>query len=129
VAIGTTTDYKFPDADGDGIDDRWDSCLDEKENFNGYLDWDGCPDVPGAESTISDRADSDGDGYPDSVDSCPTAPETWNKYNDSDGCPDTAPEQQRFVHDDDLDGIINDVDKCPLKSEDYIGIIDGCPEQ
>ena len=29
------------------------------------------------------------------------------KYNDHDGCPDTAPEQQRFVHDDDLDDIIN----------------------
>jgi hypothetical protein len=85
--------------------------------------------VRGAESTAPTRPDSDGDGYPDDVDSCPTAPETWNKYKDWDGCPDTAPEQQRFVHDDDLDGIINDVDQCPLKSEDYIGIIDGCPEQ
>ncbi|MBI3254974.1 MAG: hypothetical protein HYZ55_03705, partial [Nitrosarchaeum sp.] len=45
-----------------------------------------------------------------------------------DGCPDTAPEQRRFVHDDDLDGIINDVDLCPLEPEDYLGVIDGCPE-
>ena len=30
--------YIFPDADGDGIDDRWDACDDEPENFNNYLD-------------------------------------------------------------------------------------------
>ena len=57
-------------------------------------------------------------------------PETWNKYNDHDGCPDTAPEQQRFVHDDDLDDIINDDDLCPLDPEDYDGDRDhdGCPD-
>ena len=27
--------------------DRWDACIDEPENFNDYLDWDGCPDIPG----------------------------------------------------------------------------------
>ena len=48
-------------------------------------------------------------------------PETWNKYLDKDGCPDTAPEQQRFVHDDDLDDIINDEDLCPYDPEDYDG--------
>ena len=44
--------------------------------------------------------------------------------------PDTAPEQQRFVHDDDLDGIINDEDLCPLDPEDYDGDkdFDGCPD-
>ncbi|MCH8085948.1 MAG: thrombospondin type 3 repeat-containing protein, partial [Thaumarchaeota archaeon] len=120
--------YLFADVDGDGIDDRWDACLDEQENFNGYLDWDGCPDVLAAESTSPIKLDSDGDGYPDVIDSCPTSPETWNKYNDHDGCPDTAPEQQRFVHDDDLDGIINDKDLCPLEPEDYKGVIDGCPD-
>ena len=31
----------FPDTDGDGIQDRWDACIDEPENFNGILDWDG----------------------------------------------------------------------------------------
>ena len=38
------------------------------------------------------------------------------------------PEQQRFVHDDDLDGIINDVDACPMEQEDYDGYqdVDGC---
>ena len=70
------------------------------------------------------------DGYYDAIDSCPTNPETWNKYNDHDGCPDTAPEQQRFVHDDDLDDIINDEDLCPLDPEDYDGDrdYDGCPD-
>ena len=53
-----------------------------------------------------------------------------NKYLDWDGCPDTAPEQQRFVHDDDLDDIINDEDLCPLDPEDYDGDrdLDGCPD-
>ena len=66
----------------------------------------------------------------DSIDSCPTSPETWNKYKDHDGCPDTAPEQQRFVHDDYLDDIINDQDSCPLDPEDYDGDRDhdGCPD-
>jgi len=122
------TTYQAPDADGDGIPDVKDSCPTEPENFNGYLDWDGCPDTLGAESTISTIADSDKDGIPDKYDQCPSAPETWNKYKDGDGCPDTSPEQQRFLHDDDLDGIINDVDQCPLVPEDYVGIIDGCPE-
>jgi hypothetical protein len=42
----------------------------------------------------------------------------------------TAPEQQRFVHDDDLDDIINDEDLCPLDPEDYDGDrdLDGCPD-
>ena len=39
--------YTFPDTDGDGIEDRWDQCIDDAENYNNYLDWDGCPDTPG----------------------------------------------------------------------------------
>jgi len=33
------------DSDGDGIDDIWDSCTYDSENYNGYLDTDGCPDT------------------------------------------------------------------------------------
>ena len=73
------------------MDDRWDSCLTEPENYNGFLDTDGCPDVIGAESTVVPITDSDGDGYIDELDSCPSEPETWNKYNDLDGCPDSRP--------------------------------------
>ncbi len=32
------------DSDGDGIDDAWDSCIYDAENYNNYLDSDGCPD-------------------------------------------------------------------------------------
>jgi hypothetical protein len=64
--------------------------------------------VLAAESTIPTKPDLDGDGYHDAIDS----------------------EQQRFVHDDDLDGIINDKDLCPLEPEDYDGDrdADGCPD-
>ena len=44
VELTTDSTYQFPDTDGDGIDDRWDQCLNEPENYNGYLDWDGCID-------------------------------------------------------------------------------------
>jgi len=79
------------DNDNDGIDDRWDQCLDESENYNGFADTDGCPDVIGAESTVVPITDLDQDGYLDEFDSCPSEPETWNKYNDKDGCPDSLP--------------------------------------
>jgi hypothetical protein len=57
-------------------------------------------------------------------------PETWNKYNDTDGCPDNNPEQSRYKHDDDLDGIANDFDSCPSVPENFNGVNDqdGCPE-
>jgi len=53
------------------------------------------------------------------------------QINDGDGCPDIAPEQQRFVHDKDLDEIIDDEDLCPSQPEDYDGDrdTDGCPDQ
>ncbi|EPA04505.1 thrombospondin type 3 repeat protein [Candidatus Nitrosarchaeum limnium BG20] len=81
------TTYKAPDADGDGIPDVKDACPNEPENFNGYLDWDGCPDVLAAESTIPSYLDSDHDGIPDSIDQCPTERENVNNFQDDDGCP------------------------------------------
>ena len=67
---------------------------------------------------------------PDSIDLCPTDKETWNKYQDQDGCPDIAPEQSRYKHDADLDGITNDNDLCPLEPETYNNYQDedGCPD-
>lgn len=35
------------DTDGDGIPDTIDQCPNQKENFNGFMDTDGCPDATG----------------------------------------------------------------------------------
>ena len=44
--------------------------------------------------------------------------------------PDNFPEQSRYKHDSDLDGIPNDYDACPSDAEDFDGDrdTDGCPE-
>jgi outer membrane protein OmpA-like peptidoglycan-associated protein len=102
------------DRDGDGFLDPEDKCPDVPENFNGYMDDDGCPDDP----------DTDGDGLADSRDSCPNVPEDKDGYLDDDGCPDP---------DNDGDAILdypNKVDKCPDQPEDPDGFedADGCPE-
>ena len=110
TVTGDSRGYNFPDSDGDGIEDRWDQCINERENYNKYLDWDGCPDVPGAEST-GGPVDSDSDGIYDFEDLCPTERETKNKYNDADGCPDVAPGTS--IADSDYDGIIDSEDACP----------------
>jgi len=47
------------DADRDGVDDRFDQCLNEPENYNDYLDTDGCPD------SIDNQIVGDGDGITD----------------------------------------------------------------
>jgi len=109
-AIGST--YAFPDADGDGIDDRWDQCIDEQENYNGYLDWDGCPDVKG--TTAGDILDSDYDGIPDHLDKCPTLAERYNGFQDDDGCPDSI--DFKIVGDSDGDGIYCKFQDCKDKN-------------
>ena len=99
------------DRDGDGLIDTLDKCPDEPENYNGYLDGDGCPDDP----------DTDLDGIPDSVDQCVLEPEDKDGYLDDDGCPDI---------DNDADGIVDTKDKCPNEAEDRDGFRDedGCPD-
>jgi len=77
------------DSDGDGIFDDNDQCVNSAETYNGYQDWDGCPDtVPPVPPT---NIDSDGDGINDNFDSCPYVAETFNGYQDHDGCSDTIP--------------------------------------
>ena len=107
--------YTFPDTDGDGIEDRWDACIDEPENYNDYLDHDGCPDVKG--TTAGDMLDADHDGLADHLDKCPMLAERYNKFQDDDGCPDSV--DFHTVGDSDNDGIYDDLDKCPTAKETY----------
>lgn len=98
------------DSDGDWILDNIDKCPDQPEDYDGFQDEDGCPDL-----------DNDGDGIPDSIDKCPNDPEDFDGFQDSDGCPDI---------DNDSDGINDKNDKCPNEPEDFDGFQDndGCPD-
>src|SRR5262249_978855 len=78
---------KTGDRDHDGIPDDVDKCPDQPEDFDGYQDTDGCPDL-----------DNDGDGIPDVQDQCPNQAEDLDGFEDSDGCPDL---------DNDKDGILD----------------------
>jgi outer membrane protein OmpA-like peptidoglycan-associated protein len=61
------------DSDGDGLLDDVDQCPNDAEDFDGFQDEDGCPDL-----------DNDGDGVPDRVDNCPDEPGTVENH----GCQD-----------------------------------------
>ena len=69
-----------PDGDQDGVPDPLDRCLDEREDRDGFVDHDGCPDV-----------DDDGDGLSDVIDKCPRDPEDLDGFEDLDGCPEPGP--------------------------------------
>jgi len=71
---------RVADRDGDGIPDDQDQCPDLAEDFDGFADTDGCPDL-----------DNDGDGIPDVNDDCPNKAEDFDGYQDTDGCPDGGP--------------------------------------
>ncbi|MBN1885985.1 MAG: OmpA family protein [Candidatus Krumholzibacteriota bacterium] len=133
------------DADGDGIEDGEDRCPDSPEDFDGFEDDDGCPELDNDGDGINDGVDAcpdlaedfdgfededgcpdldnDGDGIPDVEDRCPGEPEDFDGIDDADGCPDV-------MQDTDNDGIPDDMDKCPLKAEDQDGFQDedGCPD-
>jgi OmpA-OmpF porin, OOP family len=98
------------DQDGDGIPDDRDECPTEPEDFDGFEDEDGCPDL-----------DNDNDGIPDAVDQCPNDPEDRDGFEDEDGCPDP---------DNDGDGLADSIDQCPDEPEDVDGFQDedGCPD-
>jgi hypothetical protein len=62
--------------DGDGISLDLDACPNAAEDFDGFEDKDGCPDL-----------DNDNDGIPDLDDRCPSEPEIMDGIADTDGCP------------------------------------------
>jgi outer membrane protein OmpA-like peptidoglycan-associated protein len=98
------------DDDKDGIPDRDDLCPRQGEDFDGFQDMDGCPEI-----------DNDGDSIPDVMDKCPMEQEDLDGFEDQDGCPEP---------DNDKDGILDALDKCPSEPEDMDSFedYDGCPE-
>jgi outer membrane protein OmpA-like peptidoglycan-associated protein len=82
-----------PDSDGDGIPDKRDANPKLPEDFDGFEDLDGSPDL-----------DNDQDGIQDMQDKAPNDPEDRDGYGDDDGVPDL---------DNDGDGIQDKDDKCP----------------
>jgi hypothetical protein len=99
------------DADGDGVPDESDQCMELPEDKDRFEDSDGCPD-----------GDNDDDGVPDGDDLCATEREDEDGFEDDDGCIDP---------DNDGDKILDGNDKCP----DEPGLFssnpakNGCPER
>jgi outer membrane protein OmpA-like peptidoglycan-associated protein len=81
------------DRDGDGIPDSADRCPDEPEDYDGFQDDDGCPDL-----------DNDNDGVPDAQDRCPNTPGPASNA----GCP-----VLEANLDSDGDGVPDALDRCP----------------
>lgn len=82
------------DADGDGVGGDGDACPDTREDLDGYLDQDGCPDLDEDPQQIAQECppDEDRDAIADAVDRCPTEAESYDGRDDDDGCPDgTSP--------------------------------------
>ena len=92
------------------------------ENFNGFQDSDGCPDV----IEVPVFNDADGDGVENNFDACPFEAEVINGLQDDDGCPD----ELVLGPDSDGDGVPDYRDWCP----DHLEVInryldtDGCPD-
>jgi outer membrane protein OmpA-like peptidoglycan-associated protein len=76
------------DADGDGLADRVDQCVDQPEDLDQWQDEDGCPDP-----------DNDADQRLDAADACPNEAEDLDGYEDEDGCPESATSVQVRVED------------------------------
>jgi outer membrane protein OmpA-like peptidoglycan-associated protein len=98
------------DIDEDGILNSNDECPEQKEDFDGFEDEDGCPEF-----------DNDGDGIVDTKDNCINESEDFDGFEDDDGCPDL---------DNDGDGIMDIEDNCPDLKEDMDNFndLDGCPD-
>ncbi len=83
----------LPDRDHDGIPDAEDAAPDEPEDFDGFEDLDGKPDL-----------DNDNDGIPDGSDGAPMDAEDFDNFEDEDGIP---------ALDNDGDGIVDSDDPFP----------------
>lgn len=143
--LGLTFHFGGPrDSDYDGILDRMDNCPKEAEDFDGFQDTDGCPDLDNDEDGIVDTRDqapndaedidgfededgipdldNDGDGLPDSKDKDPNTAEDLDGFEDDDGVPDL---------DNDGDKIPDAEDLCPNEPETFNDFEDedGCPDQ
>jgi len=107
------------DSDGDDIYDKDDPCPSSTEDFDGFEDDDGCPDL-----------DNDRDGILDTDDKCPNEAEDFNGVLDDDGCPDEITTVDTDTLDNDFDRIINKNDNCPDQPETFNGFedSDGCPD-
>jgi len=88
VTLGVSFAPGAADLDGDGYAGRDDACPSEPEDFDGFEDGDGCPDL-----------DNDRDGVPDVDDACINDPEDEDGVDDHDGCP------ERPIPDSDGDGV------------------------
>ena len=126
IETKTADNEEIIDSDGDGIPDKWDSCIYEPEIFNEILDWDGCPEIDGV--SMGAVIDTDNDGIPDYKDQCPKQKEVYNKIQDSDGCPETNANE--LSKDSNFDRIEDKKDVCPTQAEVYKKYLDdgGCPD-
>jgi len=129
------------DCDGDGIVGSQDKCWRIPEDFDGFEDDDGCPDIDNdmdgildVDDACPDEAedfdgfedadgcpdiDTDGDGYMDRDDKCPNEPEDFDGFKDEDGCPDP---------DNDGDGVLDGADECPDTPKGTEVLANGCPK-
>lgn len=96
---------KPKDTDGDGIIDKQDLDPLRPEDFDGFRDTDGAPDL-----------DNDQDDVPDVRDKAPMIPEDKDGFEDMDGVPDP---------DNDEDGILDTEDDAPNDPEDVDNFQDG----
>ena len=78
------------DTDGDGIRDCHDDCRNQPEDYDGYEDYDGCPEP-------CEGNDLDSDSIGDCRDKCPYFPEDFDGDRDEDGCPDDLPPTHNTV--------------------------------
>jgi OOP family OmpA-OmpF porin len=115
-ALEKATPCGTADKDGDKIADIVDRCPDEKEDYDGVQDEDGCPD-------IDPNGDEDKDGIKNIDDGCVYEPEDFDGDKDDDGCPETSADR-------DGDSIIDVNDQCIDDPEDLDGFkdSDGCPD-